>query len=165
MSLIQAKKHSWITWLHDESYLPEYFHTQPGFAEFCRWLNAEDPPWMYVSNERHSRQELEVICLSIGLAIREILAMQQLEPDEPLPAEVPAYWLGSSADFNALESTFEPAAQRLIEALRRESFNTPANEVMKTRKKTAREKETELNAGCARPSFKRSNFTDMFEQY
>ena len=101
---------------------------------------------MYVSNERHSRQELEVICLAIGMAIHELMGLNELEPDEPLPHDVPDYWATSVADFSLLQSTLEPAAQRMIAGLQAESFNTPLNERMRTRKKAAEEQATELEA-------------------
>ena len=143
MSLDTPRKHDWITWHHNDFYLPAYFHSAKGLKYYCEWL-TDDSPWLSTSNERHSRQELEVVVLSIGMVIRELLGMAQLEPEEPLPDHVPEYWATSAAEFSMLETIVEPAAQRMVSGLAQESFNTPMNERMNTRTKAAREKATEL---------------------
>lgn len=65
-----------MSWEYPEFYAPAIFHTKKGFSKFRTWINSLP-----------TRKHLETICLGLGLALRNTLAAQTVEPgadDHPL---------------------------------------------------------------------------------
>jgi hypothetical protein len=90
----------WASWKSLNSYLPPGFHATSGkesFSALVRWLANE--PVTARNNSLASHQTIEIVALSVGLAMRDIAAIQ-FQDDSVLPSHL----VNSPLQFRQFES-------------------------------------------------------------
>jgi hypothetical protein len=87
----------WASWSYPETYLPAEFHTKAGFDK-AKALLLEKP---------NNNRSLHHLLLGIGLAIRDICAQQEIEPDTQ-PDGVPEWVLQSELSILMIDSLLSP---------------------------------------------------------
>lgn len=79
---------AWASWTSELSYLPIAFHSKGGPASFSgliTWLREE--PFTTKTNVLASYHTVEIVALAIGLALRDLAAIQ-FQEDAILPAHL-----------------------------------------------------------------------------
>jgi hypothetical protein len=84
----------WSSWTYAEEYLPADFHTRTGFNQVLVQFQQEFP------------SEVSVWVLGVGLALRDIIRQQEMEPDSPLPG-TPNHVLGSALNMEDFETLLQ----------------------------------------------------------
>lgn len=90
----------WASWKSLNSYLPPAFHATSGkesYSALTKWLGNE--PVTARNNSLASHQTIEIVALSIGLAMRDIAAIQ-FQDDSVLPSHL----VNSPLQFRQFES-------------------------------------------------------------
>jgi hypothetical protein len=80
---------SWASWKFKLSYLPPAFHAHTGkgsFSDLTSWLTHE--PVTTSAKKLASYQTIELVALSIGLAMRDLSAIQ-FSDNSVLPVQLP----------------------------------------------------------------------------
>jgi hypothetical protein len=101
---------SWASWKFKLSYLPPAFHTHSGkgsFSDLTSWLTHE--PVTTSAKKLASYQTIELVALSIGLAMRDLSAIQ-FSDNSVLPVHV----VNSPLQFRQLESLSHLAENMII---------------------------------------------------
>jgi hypothetical protein len=99
----------WASWKSKLSYLPPAFHAKKGkgsFSDLMKWLAHE--PVTTSAKKLASYQTIELVALSIGLAMRDLSAIQFVD-NSVLPAHV----VNSPLQFRQFE-TLSHLAENMI---------------------------------------------------
>lgn len=99
----------WASWEFTHRYLPATFHASKGkgsFSELVQWLLHE--PVTTSTNKLASYQTIEIVALSIGLAMRDLAAIQFQEN-----SILPTHLVNSPLEFRQYE-TLSHVAENLI---------------------------------------------------
>src|SRR5712675_1151851 len=95
--LIGTPAPNWATWTSKRNFLPKTFHAAKGagsISDLYKWLATD--PLTTSEGELSSYTQVEVVILSLGLAMRDVWAVQFPEQ----LTNVPPHILGSPIAFN-----------------------------------------------------------------
>ena len=110
----------WASWELTHRYLPATFHASKGkglFSELVQWLLHE--PVTTLTNKLASYQTIEIVALSIGLAMRDLAAIQFQEN-----SILPTHLVNSPLEFRQWCSTLF-SAEDLPESFQNWSLPRP----------------------------------------
>ncbi|EPS92774.1 hypothetical protein FOMPIDRAFT_1020879, partial [Fomitopsis schrenkii] len=99
----------WSTWKWDKVYLPDSAHSsESGLEPLFAYLRKGRPKW---EQDALELAKAEQVLLTVGMALRDLYAVQFAHDPEDLPQGVPAYITDSKLSFAQvaqLESALEP---------------------------------------------------------
>lgn len=83
-SLLSAQSpHSWATWAHHSGHLPSVIHTDANqWQATLLWLTTPSAQGLDCS-------EVQALCIAMGLALRDLGTILELEPDDLTPIHLP----------------------------------------------------------------------------